>query len=407
MSRALAFGTAVGDDRRALVFSSACLAAVLVARPLLDAFYESGLVKYLYMLALVGAGWFAWAGRRLGTAPPATPPVSRAYLALWLVLPAYALFLFGLAVAEGGGLETIFKIASPFLLYLAVAPNITRAFAPAIAISAAIVIFANLALVPFDAGYVDWGGVRTFKGYYLFKTDLAFGISTALLALAVHYRFRLNAVLVAALLAGAVQVVISNARLNYLIFGLVAVAVLARAGRGPGRLALQVLTGAGLAAAVWLLYDADQFLTFDASNVQSFTQGRSGIWEVLLVEGFATNTASDWLFGRGLLADLMLHAEHGEGDMVHNAHNEYIWLLLTQGLVGTATYIALWTLVVRDALHGVRERAGWTVAMVLGVLAIQGLTANVSPFASKTWPVVFTLFLIKAAAIGSPQPGRR
>lgn len=378
------------------VFSMAPLLLLILAKPAADAFYEQNVVKYGYMAALLYATFFARSGLALQHGSRAGRDTTMATY-LWL-LAAYFFFLFGLTAAYGGTLQEVFKIVSPFIFFSLVAFASGRQMAYALWGSAILVIVANAALLPFDFGWVYWGDVRTFKGFYFFKTDLAYSLSFSVLICAMFGRYRFAPWLAFFVMLAAVQVVLANSRLNYLTFGAVLLFIGLRSGlnwRSALRLGV-LLAIIGAIAAV--SYDPERALGFDVSNMAVFTQGRNEVWE-RLINAMAQSGPLEWLFGNGLFADLRLAVEDPTSGGAHNAHNEYLHTLYTQGFVGAAFYIYLWTRTFHLAL---RQRPQWlagTATAAAVFFGLQGTTAVVSSFASKTWPLVMVLLMIRSLSL--------
>ena len=390
------------------MFSDIVLALVVGLKPIVDAFYEYGVVKYVYMLSIFVAALLAHAGARLNADPGPRPAAADgSYLgpALLCLTVAYGGYLFALALAFGGSLHDIFKTLSPFLFYLAVSRTGSPLLLPAVAIASAGVIFGNALLFPFEYGWIYWGSVKTFKGFYFFKTDLAFAVSTALLCLAVYFRFRMTPVLVAAIVVGAAEVTLSNARLNYLTFLLVVVFVLLKSGFSLLAILRFGLVATIVGALAVALYDPRAVLSpFDMSNPSHFFQGRNEIWEILVVRGLLENGLTGWLIGQGPYADLLLYARYAFDSRAYDAHNELLHLLVTQGVVGTAVYLWIWGLMLRDALlRGIPSALRSVAWFGLGLLALQSLTAVVSSFATKTWPIVTLLLVLRYAGAVAPE----
>ncbi len=384
-------------------FSEVFLLVVLALKPGMDALYELPAAKYLYMLTLICAGLLAYAGKSYSShsvrVRTKAPPTRDSALRILFWIFSYTAFLYVTAVVNGGSLHEIFKIVSPFIFYLLVRGNISRNFRYAILALALLVIFANAALLPLDYGWTYWGSVRIFKGFYYFKTDLAFSIVTSLVLIGIFYDFRMHPIFVTAMVLGAIEVVLSNARLNYLTFALFLIFLFWRNGVSLGRLFGSAVIVAAVGGIGLALYDqATQLSPFDLSDVNRFTQGREQIWHILVTEGLLKGTVSDLLLGRGIWFDWFLINDYGYGfQQTHNAHNEFIHLLLTQGLLGLVLYGWLWVRVTRDSLR--QTTASGSVALVafaFGLLGLQSLTAVVSSYASKTWPIVLILLMMQA-----------
>ena len=387
-------------------FTAMLLLVVVCIKPLSDAFYDFSIVKYGYM-ALLG---FAWIFAKSGEALNASRPYARdsepslAWL-LWLCI-AYFLYLILLTVSYGGSLQEVFKIVSPFVFFLFVGSAHLRGLPEALLIGSVLTIGVNAALLPFDFGWVRWGTVNTFKGYYYFKTDLAYALTFSVLICAVYLRFRLNIFLIAAVLLASTQVLLSNSRLNYLTFVMVVVFIVIKSGLNIRSVLRYGLMIAAMILVVTIAYDPTRLLGFDTSSEGAFTQGRNVIWARIL-NSMAANSPLEWLVGRGLFADLALSAATFTAESeVHNAHNQYLHLVYNQGIVGTALYLSLWILLARNSMP--TRAPDWlrgTGLVAAGLLALQGMTAVVSSFATKTWPLVMVFLVLRSVASQSGKEG--
>lgn len=384
------------------VFSSWPLLFLVMAKPLTDAFYEEAVVKYGYMFLLGFASLFAKYGQIFQGAKP-DPRNKSLFAYIWLIT-LYFFFHFGLAIAYGGSLSEIFKIVSPFVFFVLVAYAADRWLVYALAGGAVLTIVINAAMLPFDYGWVMWGSVRTFKGYYFFKTDLAYALSFSVLLYAFYARNSITPMLALLTLIAAVEVILANSRLNYLTFLCVVIFIAVKQGVSLRSILRFGLLFGLLALVVVLLYDPTKLLGFDISNEAAFTQGRSVTWRNLL-DAQGDSSLLQWLFGRGPYADLILSADlKGIGETAHNAHNEVLHLLFTQGIFGSALYIALWVKTYRMS-HSPNMPA-WTrgtAAMALLLFMLQGMTAVVSSFATKTWPLVMVLLALRSLGYSDDQ----
>lgn len=377
------------------LFSSLPLLFLVMVKPLTDAFYEVEAVKYGYILLLGFASLFARYGQVFQGA--AADPRNKSLLAYIWLIALYFFFQFGLAIAYGGTLSEIFKIVSPFVFFVLVAYAADRWLIYALAAGAVLTIVINAALLPFDFGWVMWGSVKTFKGYYFFKTDLAYALSFSVLIYAFYARNSITPVLALLTLVAAVEVILANSRLNYLSFLCVVVFIAVKEGISLRSIIRYGLLLGLLGLVVAALYDPTKLLGFDTSNEVAFTQGRSVTWEHLL-DAQADSSPLQWLFGRGAFADLSLSQEIN-GQASHNAHNEILHLLFTQGIFGSLFYIVLWVKMFRMSrcpdLPKWARGAG-TVALLIFML--QSLTAVVSSFATKTWPLVMVLLAVRGVS---------
>jgi hypothetical protein len=150
-----------------------------------------------------------------------------------------------------------------------------------------------------------------------------------------------------------------------------------------------------------MLYDPTKLLGFDTTNEAAFTQGRNVTWDHLL-SALAEYSPVEWLFGRGAFSDLQLAQEiNGAGKAAHNAHNDILHSIFTQGIFGSAFYVYLWYRMFR--MTDSPKLPIWargTGAMALFLFMLQGLTAVMSSFATKTWPLVMVLLILRG--LGNP-----
>lgn len=386
-------------------FSSWLLLMLIVAKPLSDALYEIEAVKYLYILLLAGGAFLA----RVGHAFRGTPVDARnRYLAAYIfVAVGYFYYLFGLMLTYGGSLSAIFKIVSPFAFFVLVAFANDRWLIHALALAAVLAIVINAALLPFDFGWTQWGSVRTFKGYYFFKTDLAYALVFSLLIVAFYLKNRITPLLALLMLLVAVQVVFANSRLNYLTLLCVFLFLALKQGLSARLLLVYGALATAVGVIAFVVIDPSQLLGFDVSDTRSFSQGRSDIWAGLWT-GMKQFTLNEWLFGRGYFGDAALLAEHSDaGQRIHNAHNELLHLVTTQGLVGLCVYASLWFGMYRMCRAADAPRwARGTLAVAIVMFLFQGLTTVTSPFATKTWPLVMVFLAVRATAMVGDKPAR-
>jgi hypothetical protein len=383
-------------------FSSVPLLFLVMAKPLADAFYEVEAVKYGYILLLTFASLFAKSGQIFSRIPP-DPRNKELFAYIWLIFFYFA-FLFGLALAYGGTLSEIFKIVSPFVFFVLVAYAADRWLIYALAAGAALTIVVNAGFFPFSYGWVQWGDVNTFKGYYFFKTDLAYAVTFSVMILAFYFRNSIAPMLFTLMLIAAAEVILANSRLNYLSFFCVVIFIAAKGGMSLRSMIRFGLLFVVLGLVVAILYDPTKLMGFDTSSEAAFTQGRNVIWGHLFEE-LANYSPVEWLFGRGAFADLIVSMENTPaGQAAHNAHNEYLHMVFTQGIVGSAIYILLWFRTFRMSVSShIPAWARGTGAIALFVFLLQGMTTIVSSFATKTWPLVMVLLALRGlSTAGNP-----
>lgn len=383
-------------------FSSFPLLLLLMAKPLTDAFFEVESVKYGYMLLLLFAALFAKYGQVIQGS--SADPRNKSLLAFIILIVLYFYYQFGLAITYGGSFSEMFKIVSPFVFFVLVAYGADRWLIYALAIGAVLTIIINAALLPFDYGWVMWGDVKTFKGYYYFKTDLAYALCFSVLLYAFFIHNRITPVLALLIFIAALEVVLANSRLNYLSFLMVVIFLALKEGFSVRSIISYSFLLGVLGLVAVLLYDPTKLLGFDTTNVAAFTQGRSVTWDHL-VASLLDFSPIEWLFGKGAFADLMLSQDiNGAGQVAHNAHNEILHLIYTQGVTGVVFYLFLWFMMFKMShTPDMPKWARGTDTLALSLFILQGTTAVLSSFATKTWPLVMALLAVRGLGIDSVQ----
>lgn len=377
-----------------LAFSQLVLVYVFVGKPLVDLLFFWEPSKYLYMALLFMAALFAYVGNSMAIAKNDVTVNGYTGPFYYLLFGIYTLHLVCLYLYLNGDKTEILKIISPFITVAIVALCLKVDVRRYLLLVMAGIIVLNFVSLPFDFSWIMWGNIKTFKGFYFFKMDLAF---TILNALVVYYfctekkldlRFAILSLMV------VVMIVLSNSRMNYLLlalfFGYVALCY------GLSWQSLFKITGLLVVVAllVAVLYDPDKYLSpFDMSNMDSFTQGRNEIWDLIISKGLGEASIMQWLFGQGLLGDVIL-SETYASNTAHNAHNELLHILMTQGLFGLGTYILLWVMAVRYLLSGGRglDRDDIVlISIIFSFFLLQSLTVVVIAFYLKTWWLVCAL----------------
>lgn len=362
-----------------------------------DAFFEVNVVKYLYFFLLLFAVFFLRTGRGFDRKEPRAGNSSLQSV-LWVYVVIYFTFLVLLMIWQNGSPQMIFKIVSPFIFFGLLVAAFDKSLPSALALGAVLNILGNAALLPFDYGWTYWGGVHTFKGFYLFKTDLSYSLATSVLIYAAWNRYKPTPEFLVLALASVIMVVLANSRANFATLALVLAFIAYKNGTKPAVLVGYAAFLGLLAGVVMFLYDPAKYLGFDMSNMGGFTQGRDRIVEVLLRYGLASYGPLELLFGRGLYADVMIYMENISDGIPHGAHNDYLYQLTTQGLFGFALNIFGWVLLYRIAMSsGPRRWAGGLAVIAFAMYMVQGLTMTVSLFALKTWPLAMILLLIYAS----------
>jgi hypothetical protein len=367
--------------------------AALALKSGVDAFYESNGVKYLYFMFLLFGVFLLRTGKGFERSKLKSEGSYQSML--WLVCAAYFSFLTLLMFQEGGSPQMVFKIVSPFIFFGLVVAAKEDTLPFAMAVGAVLNIVGNAALMPFDYGWIYWGAVHTFKGFYLFKTDLAYSVASSLLVYAAWVRFKVTPMYVVLATLCVIEVVLANSRMNYITLLIVLVFIAVKNGtRWTSLLGYGAFFGV-LAGVAMLLYDPSKVLGFDTSNMESFTQGRDRIVSVLWKYGLSTYSPLELLFGRGLFADLIIYMENVSDGEAYGAHNDYLFQVMTQGITGPILNILGWWLVYKIANSaGRREWATGLAAVGFLLYLTQGFTTTTSLYALKTWPLATVLLMI-------------
>jgi O-Antigen ligase len=375
-------------------FYAAPMFLALCLKSGVDAFFEVNAVKYLYFFLLLFGVFFLRTGRGYASKEP-TRAEGNLQIQLWLFVIVYFTFLSLLMMFANGSPQLIFKIVSPFIFFGLIVAAKDESLLFAMVIGSVLNIVANAALLPFDYGWTYWGGVRTFKGFYMFKTDLAYSLATSLLVYAAWVRFKLTPVFLVLALAVVIQVILANSRMNYLVLAIVLVFIALKNGAKPSSLLIYGVFLGLLAAIAVYMWDPKKYLGFDISNIGAFTQGRDRIVSILITYGLATYSPLELLFGRGLYADMLLYMRYVQEGTVYGAHNDYMYQLVTQGVTGLFLHVYGWYLVYKIVVSAGERR--WAKGLILTTFllyASQGMTMTVSTFALKTWPIASLLLMV-------------
>jgi O-Antigen ligase len=377
-------------------FTEVLFLGVVAGKPLWDGLYWFSPAKYLYHFVFFFLAFLAFAGEKIsqGYSAPSRSG-SKASFALAGSL-GYAAYIVAVYFANGrhpGTLEILFKTLDPFITFwvLMVVPRSN--FRSAAYTYVALVIFGNCCLLPAPYGWTDWGDARTFRGMYFFKTDLAFAVVSSIILLMVIERNRFSLLFVSALAIGGIEVILSNARMNYALYVItLVVAAYIRGLRLRSIIAGSLILVAVVSAALFQ-QSSNHSLGFDLSNPAALTQGRTNTWDIDIKEGLLRYSATEWLVGRGLSADTDIISLHTTANERFDPHNEALHLLLTQGVFGLLLYATAWITIYRYVALDAQKVSELRIpaALAMTVLGLQSLTANLSFSATKTWPVMLIL----------------
>jgi hypothetical protein len=359
-----------------------------------DAFFEVNSVKYLYFFLLLFGVFFLRTGQGFERRQ-LVDGENNLQSKLWVYVMLYFSFLVMVMMLQNGNPQMILKIVSPFIFFGLMVAAKDKSLPFAMALGSALNILANAALLPFDYGWVYWGSVHTFKGFYLFKTDVSYSLAVSVLTYAAWNRYKPTPEFLVLALLAVIMVVLANSRANYITMGMVLAFVAYKNGARPAVLAGYAAFLAVLGGVVIFMYDPTKYLGFDTSNMGGFSQGRDRIYEVLLRYGLATYGPLEILFGRGLYADLLIYMQNVSDGEAHGAHNDVLYQITTQGIAGLTLNLVGWYLVYRITVsNGKKQWAKGLAPLAFGMYFVQGLTMTVSLFALKTWPLAVLMLMI-------------
>lgn len=395
----------MNEKKSVVPFSTLFLVVVFLAKPVADAMYSIGIVKYLYFSVFIGAFFVAIIGIVINRRKYDLN-FQKFIVFYSLALALYFMFLLVLAVSYGGGMEEVIKKVTPFIAICALGLVGGISSRRLVAGTSVLVIVANFAVLPFDFSWTSWGGINTFRGFYYFKLDLAFCVTMALLAYFVSTDRRLSVHFALLALMAVVMVVLSNSRMNYLLVFCVLVYSAYEAGISLKNLAKYCAFGVIIFSVALILYDPSKFLSpFDVSNIEKFSQGRNRIWEAVWTVGILGASLKQIVFGQGLMADWLISYRYGGLDQVHDAHNEFLHLLVNQGLFGIAFYLSLWIVPILYVVFRKGDRSSRRLLIfVCTLFVVQSVTSVVSSYYLKMWWLV--LFLYLACERASIEPER-
>jgi O-antigen ligase len=205
-------------------------------------------------------------------------------------------------------------------------------------------VVAIVILVMFSGGgYQYWGDYNTFSGGYYFKTDVALAMTIFFIFASVS-KINRNIVLFIVIPICAYVIYKSNARAYYFVYFIVIMFYLLddKIFKFLNDIKKFILFTVSLSFIIILVFyylssfiSSDYlFIDFSSGFSDANLQGRNIIWETLL--NYYVYEASIWckLVGSGLSFDSNYANLIFGGDFTHNAHNTYIYVLISNGILG-------------------------------------------------------------------------
>lgn len=252
--------------------------------------------------------------------------------------------LFALSFAQDtNGLNTFIKIASAFLMYFLGRMYYKSWYKYVYQLQKGFIIILIITLFSYitGIGYIQWGSVNTFTGFYFFKTDLAAAMTQCAIMLCIMPKLKRIDYLL--LITCCYLAFISNARMYYFII-LILLGLIFIYQRYPYKrieintkfFVIIIVCIVGLLIGLNILGRyIDDFLLFKIDNASdlmndSNTQGRNQIWEKIY-DHFQNQNLVTRLIGIDLVSDSI----YGE----HNSHNVYLKILYSTGYIGISLFL--------------------------------------------------------------------
>lgn len=283
-----------------------------------------------------------------------------------------------------------------------------------------LIILCHFACSLLNIGYQLWGNVNTYSGIYFFKTDLATAMIICLIYCLYFLKAR-NWVRHLIIAISVYLIFISNARIHLLSVFLVLTVYFFRKQiiKRPKR---TLFLGAPLVAIAFVLvisivlyFLPSRFVSIDFDNFYSDSnmQGRNNIWDALITQ-FKAESVSNQISGLGLTADVDISKKFGAPDQAHNAHNTYLFILISMGYSGLLLFLLMIYLFLNRffkltsiSMNNVeRETFLMVFLSFMLVFLIASLSAVTIAFQQLTWFVFFwagVLFNEKMFSINLPR----
>ncbi len=355
-------------------------------KPLVDMIYQLQILDIILMLICL-YGFFS----------PRYQPVYEKidYLVMLLMLLFFCSFLRNI-----NGLSQFLKIESSFMLYFLgrfyqidyeqVMQCIRIGFLP-------VLLFTLFSFIT-GLGFIEWGSINTFRGFYYFKTDLALAMSQCFIV----YSFCRNTIKYhwIILLLCLYFILIANARIYYVIsaftlFLLVCYWHEIRTGktlRISSKFAVySFLIGLIVLVAMVSLNDiwGDEYLLLDDSDglyTGANTQGRTIAWAEIY-QIFNNSNLITRFIGIDLCSDISPSIDI-------NSHNNYLKVLFSIGYIGSIIYIAFIVTIFRFICK-TKDREMFYVSLSLfATYIIGGLSYITIESTQGTWIVMFIIGII-------------
>lgn len=257
-------------------------------------------------------------------------------------------FLFFLSyLRDTNGVNTFVKIESGFLLYFAGRMTYSKAIKNQKYLMWGFLIVLLITAFSFinKSGFIVWGRVNTFRGYYFFKTDLAAAMAQLFAIFAIiKKRSYIN---YAILGISSYFVFISNARMYYFVIVILVLFFFLYLREEIYQVRLRINTKLmllGIAVLIGMLFGlnylnqmlGEEYLLIEFQSSSDLvgnanTQGRSVAWENIL-EHFFNQPFWDRFWGLDLISDEKV-------GIICNSHNLYIKVLYSTGYLGCSIFI--------------------------------------------------------------------
>lgn len=301
------------------------------------------------------------------------------------------------------GLPTFIKILSGFLLYLVgrISYQGHAKYAKYVKWGFLVVIAMTIKSFLDKTGFIDWGNIRTFRGEYFFKTDLAAAMAQMFIFYAIAPRRTWFTY--AMLGIASYFILISNARIYYFIALLLMFFLLLylREGKGYQRLRINKKLGIILlllaAGSIYLLnylnqYFGEDYLLLEVQSTSDLlnnanTQGRSVAWERILTH-FFNQSWYDQIVGLDLISD-------GWIGVICNSHNLYIKILYSTGYMGCGVFLLFLVRIFQTINRTQSPELYYITLSLLTIYLLSGFSYITIESTQLTWLFMFYLGLCK------------
>lgn len=302
----------------ACFYSSSLLISILLfIKPLIDMFYQFQLLDIVYFVIVFFVFLINLNKHKIKG--------DEVFIILFVLL-------LSLSFARNiNGIKTYIKMMSPFLLFYSLKCQ-NHLYLRPLLYSYLLIVLINFMTLSFNDGYVYWGSIKTFRGLYFYKTDLACAMSQAILVFLIY--LKKNKILLIPIILSLIMCYYSNSRISIVVnLIIILLYFIMKKNRNLLQIFLILFCCSALFFFVYSNISSSNMLTIDFNNFfsEANTQGRSVIWKNIFDIYNNSNLISK-LFGVDLVSDQTIL----NGD-IYGSHSMYLKILFSIGIVGIVT----------------------------------------------------------------------